>query len=369
MTCSTAGPAAITGRLEWLLGLAGDIPASFVTPVPRTDLDAEAAAGTDCELDQYDAFAKSSEAPLLHLDQLVCPDYATDCSRVERYDGLHYTPAAAAQVGGWIFDELADQFEAARRNDTTPSDTTPTTAVDAGIHSGGTAAATSAAPAEVEIARVLVFGDSTADVFAKGLASVGRFEVVNASVWGCPFVATSAVRFELGRSRSTEYCPTVFDRIDWIQQWQPEAIVVVNGPSEEWDQQYGDDQWAAPGDATWIEHHDDEMRSLVAAAGDLPIVTVIAPRATPPDASALENTDRLLAWNEQIRRWDELFPSVVTVDIDRYLPAPGTARDRRVRPDGVHVTAPIMERLARDHLVDDLIAAANRAMVEVAGTR
>ena len=384
MTCSADGPAAITGRLRWLLGLAGDIPASFVAPVPRTDLDAAAAAGTVCELDQYNAFAKSSDAPLLRLDQLVCPDYTTDCSRVQRYDGLHYTTAAANQVGGWIFDQLADQLESVRRNDTGPNDTAPndtapndtgpndptaTTAVDAAIHNGGTVVAAAGPRAGTEIARVLVFGDSTADVFAKGLASAGRFEVVNASVWGCPFVATSAVRFELGRSRTTEYCPTVFDRIDWIQQWQPDAIVVVNGPSEEWDQQYGDDQWAAPGDATWTEHHDDEMRSLVAAAGDLPIITVLAPRATPPDASALENTDRLQAWNAQIRRWDEVFASVVTVDIDRYLPAPGTARDRRVRPDGVHVIAPIMERLARDHLVDDIIAAANRAVVDVADAR
>jgi peptidoglycan/LPS O-acetylase OafA/YrhL len=369
MTCSAEGPAAITGRLEWLLSLAGDIPSSFVAPVPRTDLDADAAAGTECELDVYAAVAESTGAPLLRLDALVCPDYPDDCDRVERYDGLHYTPAAANEVGGWIFDQLADALAAISTDPAEPAE--PSSAiVSNGAGGGGTGAATGDAavpnaPA-LEVERILVLGDSTADVMAKGLASTGRLEVVNASVWGCPFVVTNAVRFEIGRRRTTDYCPSTLDKAQWIRQWKPDVVLLVNGPSGQWDQQYADKSWSSPGDEKWISHHDDEMRSLVAAAGDIPIVSVLAPQAMRAGDDALESGDRLAAWNDQIHRWDALFPSVTEFAIDDYLPKPGSAEDRKVRPDGVHVTAEVMAQLAGDHLVDDVIAAARRATADIA---
>ena len=371
MTCSAEGPAAIEGRLEWLLGLAGDTPAALVTPVPRTDLDAAAATGTDCELADYESFAASTEMPLLSLDRLVCPAYPTDCDRVERYDGLHYTPDAAAEVGGWIFDQLTDSLAAIAANapaqppistqaiSTQAISTQPAnTVVQAGIGSAGDT---------LTVDRVLVLGDSTADVMAKGLASVGRFEVVNASVWGCPFATATAVRFEVGRRRTTDYCPGKQERKDWILQWRPDVILLVHGPSEQWDQQYADKRWYSPGDDAWIEQHDTAMRSLVADAGDIPIVVVVAPRATPPDESALESDDRLASWNDQIARWDDSFAAVATFDIDQYLPEPGSTTDRTTRPDGVHVIATVMDRLARDHLVDDLLAAARAAAADIAG--
>jgi peptidoglycan/LPS O-acetylase OafA/YrhL len=359
-TCTTEGTAAITGRLDWLLELASPTPTTLVAPVPRTDLDAKAAAGTVCEVAVYDDVAQQTSTPLLRLDQLVCPSFDGDCDRVPRSDGLHYTTQGALDVGDWIFEQLQRQDDQRRSAALAAQE-----AVEAGGNSPSGPGGDEFDPDSVN--RLLVLGDSTADVLAKGLAATGRFEVVNASVWGCPFVEAAAVGFEIGRNRKTDYCPSVADRREWIDIWEPDAILVVHGPSGLWDQRYESSKWRSPGDEVWVTRHDSTMAELVEEAGELPILVVVAPQATPPNQTALETPSRLRAWNAQIAKWDDTFSSVASLDIEQYLPQPGSARDRNVRPDGVHVTDEVMAELAEDFLIDDVLAAARRVHDALAG--
>lgn len=81
-------------------------PIVLVAPVPRTDIGAVDAAGTECEIIAYEEVASELGVPLVRLRDDVCPSYPDDCDRIRRYDGLHYDGEAARTVAGIIFDLL-----------------------------------------------------------------------------------------------------------------------------------------------------------------------------------------------------------------------------------------------------------------------
>lgn len=76
----------------------------LVAPVPRTDIGADDAAGTECEIVAYHDVAVELSVPVVSLRDFVCPTYPDDCARIERYDGLHYDGDAARAVAGIILD-------------------------------------------------------------------------------------------------------------------------------------------------------------------------------------------------------------------------------------------------------------------------
>ena len=79
----------------------------LVAPVPRTDIGAEDAAGTECEIAAYHDVATELELEVVDLHVLVCPSYPDDCDRVHRYDGLHYDGESAVTVARAILDAVA----------------------------------------------------------------------------------------------------------------------------------------------------------------------------------------------------------------------------------------------------------------------
>ncbi len=78
----------------------------LVAPVPRTDIGAPDAAGTECEIAAYENVAAELDVTLVPLRELVCPSYPDDCERVRRYDGLHYDDEAALTVARYVLDAV-----------------------------------------------------------------------------------------------------------------------------------------------------------------------------------------------------------------------------------------------------------------------
>ncbi|MEY3618040.1 MAG: hypothetical protein RL726_738 [Actinomycetota bacterium] len=78
----------------------------LVAPVPRTDIGAADAAGTECEIGAYRDVAFELSTTLVTLRDDVCPSYPDDCERIARYDGLHYDDEAARTVAGIILGAL-----------------------------------------------------------------------------------------------------------------------------------------------------------------------------------------------------------------------------------------------------------------------
>lgn len=81
----------------------------LVAPVPRTDIGAEDAAGTECEIDAYHDVAAELGLTVIDLRDTVCPSYPDDCDRVHRYDGLHYDDDAATTVAREILTVAANE--------------------------------------------------------------------------------------------------------------------------------------------------------------------------------------------------------------------------------------------------------------------
>ena len=90
--------------ISYFDGVVGSVV--LVAPVPRTDIGAADAAGTECEIIAYRDVATELSTTLVTLRDDVCPSYPDDCERIARYDGLHYDDDAARTVAGIILGAL-----------------------------------------------------------------------------------------------------------------------------------------------------------------------------------------------------------------------------------------------------------------------
>lgn len=236
------------------------------------------------------------------------------------------------------------------------------------------AAAARASTPTASVPRLLVVGDSTARNVAAGLAdgADGRVEVVSAGVVGCPLVRTSSVRPRADEDRSTAYCPTWEDSwSDWVEAFEPDAIVAVAGPAEQWEQQYpGIDGWHLPGSATYQRWHDDELARMIDVLGryGLTMLVLEAPEITSDHGDLGAEPGRVEAWNAQIQRWDATWIPVRTVAYASLWSDPRSKQGRAERPDGVHATAEQMARVAREHLVPEILAELETARSEMRAT-
>ncbi len=264
---------------------------------------------------------------------------------------MHYSDDAAPTAAAWVLDGVE----------------TPPVA-EAGTEQTGTTDPDLPSPVDDSPVRgVLVMGDSTAAVVAHGLTSSGRFDVFDGGVWGCPLVPTVAVRPFRSQDRSTDYCPGLDQQTGVIDLLDPDAVVLVASPPHQWDHRYVEDgPWESPGSTAWIDAHDEYMDALVAAHPRLPIVVFDAPEARAPGEDALEDSDRLAAWNAQIRRWADAHAEVVVLDWADRFPEPGSDVDGELRPDGVHLTDAAVEDLTRRYLADALVDAVTEARVDIA---
>lgn len=90
--------------ISYFDGVVGSVV--LVAPVPRTDIGAADAAGTECEIIAYRDVATELSTTLVALRDDVCPSYPDDCERIARYDGLHYDDEAARAVAAIILGAL-----------------------------------------------------------------------------------------------------------------------------------------------------------------------------------------------------------------------------------------------------------------------
>jgi len=106
--CAPESAAITRDRIRRLIsyfdGVVGSVV--LVAPVPRTDIGAADAAGTECEIIAYRDVATELSTTLVTLRDDVCPSYPDDCERIARYDGLHYDDDAARTVAGIILGAL-----------------------------------------------------------------------------------------------------------------------------------------------------------------------------------------------------------------------------------------------------------------------
>jgi hypothetical protein len=250
----------------------------------------------------------------------------------------------------------------------TPSSTVPDPLVEpeAADPRIGTPGSTTTLVAHPAPEVVLVIGDSTASVLAHGLTATGRFQVIDGGVWGCPIVTTEAVRPTQDSDRSTDYCPDLERQVNAVDMLDPDLVVLMASPPEQWDQRYPSvDGWHGPGDLHWRQAHDDHLARFLEVHPTLPVVVVDAPPARAPSSDALENPERLAAWNAQIERWDVGHPQVGVLPYSRHLADPDSEIDRAQRPDGVHLTDPVIEELVADHLADDLVALTRSLLADI----
>jgi len=213
--------------------------------------------------------------------------------------------------------------------------------------------------------RVLVIGDSTSLDLARAMndGSDGRLEVMWAGRNGCPFVRVEAARPDRRSEWSSTDCPP-FDTVvpPLLESFRPDAVLLVVGPTELEQQRYpGDSNAYVAGDDRFIEFHDQELAALLTIVGGLPVIVADAPPivAGAWASEEMADPDRLAAWNAQVARWDERWPTVVTMPYAAALLEYETVHGN-IRADGVHPEVEALTDLARTVLVGMLLELAQQ---------
>ncbi|MEI8238095.1 MAG: acyltransferase [Actinomycetota bacterium] len=207
--------------------------------------------------------------------------------------------------------------------------------------------------------RLLVIGDSTSIDMAKALhdASDGALDVLWAGANGCPIVRATALRPLHAMAWQPSSCAP-FDRKlpPLLQRFRPQAILLVEGPTELQEQQYPGDPGAhVAGDVAFTAFHDSEMAALRRVTGDVPLLVADSPAIHSGQwaTSEMVTSGRVDAWNAQVRRWVD---SSSTISIFPYaLPLVAyEAQHGSIRSDGVHPDVGPLTDLARHTLLPSL---------------
>jgi hypothetical protein len=141
-----------------------------------------------------------------------------------------------------------------------------------------------------------------------------------------------------------------------MKRFRPQAVLLVEGPTELQEQQYpGDPTPHVAGDATFASFHDSEMRALQRVVGDVPILITDSPAIHTGRWATGEMIApaRIAAWNAQVQRWTDSSPRI------RVLPyaLPLVAYEQQhgnIRSDGVHPDVKPLTELARRTLLPSL---------------
>lgn len=232
--------------------------------------------------------------------------------------------------------------------------------------SGDTEAA--GAAAGVAAARLLVIGDSTSLMAARALAdgSDGSLVVRWAGQEGCPMVRAGAARpardspwRELTCVEPRQVLPAV------IEEFQPDAVLVVLGAMELMELRGLDGSTMLPGDAAFRAAHDEALGELLGVVREHGVRLLFAD--SPPlgvgSFSTFEMADpaRAEAFNRMLAGWDTAYDDVSVLayagPIQRFEAEHGS-----IRPDGSHPSIEPLTGIARVELVPALLA-----LLEAAG--
>lgn len=211
-------------------------------------------------------------------------------------------------------------------------------------------------------ARLLVIGDSTSLMAARALAdgSAGSLVVRWAGQEGCPLVPAAAARpardspwRELNCTDPVSALPKV------IEEFAPDAVLVVLGAMELMELRAADGTSMLPGDAAYRAAHDKALAALlrVAQAGGTRLVFADSPPLGVGSFSTFEMADpaRARRFNAMLAEWDRDHDDVSVLSyggpITRYEAEHGS-----IRPDGSHPLVEPLTGIARDELVPSLVA-------------
>jgi len=216
---------------------------------------------------------------------------------------------------------------------------------------------------EVRTLRVLVIGDSVSLNFARALADgiPGALDVMWAGQNGCPFVRARAIRVAPNDPWEENHCEPFDVKLPpLLDEYQPDIVVLMVSLRELVEQRYGDDEAAhLVGEPGYTAFHDAEMAALVGLLEprSIPLlVTDTAPIVAGAMATrAMADPKRIAAWNAQIQRWDESWPSVALLEYAGPLVA-YEAEHGKIRNDGVHPEIDPLTELARSVYVPAVIA-------------
>jgi hypothetical protein len=215
---------------------------------------------------------------------------------------------------------------------------------------------------EVRTLRVLVIGDSVSLNFARSLADAipGTLDVVWAGENGCPFVRARATRVTSNAEWEVNRCQPFDEKLPpLLDEFQPDVVVMMVSLRELSEQLYaGDDDAHVVGDEAYTAFHDAEMAEFVALLEPrgVPLLVTDAP---PINAGAMASNEmadpsRIAAWNAQIQRWVDAWPSVDLLPYTAPLLA-FEAENGSVRADGVHPEIDPLTAIAREVFVPAVI--------------
>jgi hypothetical protein len=144
-----------------------------------------------------------------------------------------------------------------------------------------------------------------------------------------------------------------------LDEYQPDVVVMMVSLRELADQLYwGDDAAHVPGDETFTAYHDSEMAALIGILEPrgIPLLVTDVPPIIAGAMASEEMADpvRIAAWNAQIQRWADAWPTVEVLEYAAPLLA-YEAEHGSTRADGVHPEIDPLTVIARDSYVPALI--------------
>ncbi|MGB0113186.1 MAG: acyltransferase family protein [Ilumatobacteraceae bacterium] len=212
-----------------------------------------------------------------------------------------------------------------------------------------------------EPTRVLVIGDSTSLYLAQALndGSDGRMSVLWAGSNGCPLGAVVETRGGSGNPWIPTDCEAYDTKLPPIvTDFDPDAVVVMTGPTELNDQRYADGNEGHAGDPTFAAARDAGFERLLATIGaDLPVLVADVPALRPGRFTRgdMSSPERLAAVNAQVVEWAARHPQVDLLAYRDVLES-AEAEQGSLRADGMHADPEPLEELARTVYVDRVLA-------------
>jgi peptidoglycan/LPS O-acetylase OafA/YrhL len=206
--------------------------------------------------------------------------------------------------------------------------------------------------------RVLVTGDSTAEVMANALVSYQNahpqaLQVLNLSLPGCPITPTDLIRNYAGESgQNVSLCGGWTKTFPpQIAKFKPDVSLVFLSVMEQTDQRTQSGNWDNLLDPTYRAHQESEFDALIAdlSATGAPVAWADVPyfkfQVDLPWIS--DSTQRTDVLNAMFREVTARHSNVRLLDYASHLNKPGDLVNTVIRPDGIHMTPAYAEGLAR----------------------
>ena len=214
------------------------------------------------------------------------------------------------------------------------------------VHPGAVVARTNAVNRPL---RVLVTGDSTAEVMANALVSYQNdhpqaLQVLNLSLPGCPITPTDLIRNYSGESgQNVTLCRGWRQTFPLqVAKFKPDVSLVFLSVMEVTDQRTVNGNWDNLLDPAYRAQQESAFDTLIAdlSATGAPVAWADAPyfrfQVDLPWVS--ESAERTDALNGIYRDLAAHHPNVRLLDYASHLNKPGNIVDTAVRPDGIHMT-------------------------------